>query len=178
VRVALRPAAFVEGSVRLESGLPVADLPLSLQPLAGGDPLETHSDANGAYLFEQVPDGEYRLFAGHPSSPVAPALDLAVVAPSLHPPAILVPPLGEIALTVVGSDGLPVAGAQVEGWGSEGGYVDERTDAAGQALARFLPAGRISMRVIEGEGAQRRRGRGSLDLAAGASESLEIRLSP
>jgi len=178
VRVGLRPAAFVEGLVAGPEGEPVGDLPMELHALAGGEPLQTHTDARGAYLFESVPDGEYRLFAGHPTSPLAEGLDLAVTPPSLHVPRISVPRLGELVLTVVDALDLPVAEARIEGWGSQGGHVDVTTDALGQARARFLPAGRITLNVSAGEGPARRTGRETVELAAGATRKIAIRLAP
>jgi hypothetical protein len=178
VHVALQPAAFVEGLVEDATGAPVADLPLHLHLLAGGEQRTTHSDARGAYLFEDVPDGEYRLFAGHPMSPVVPALDLAVSPPSLHVPRIVLPPLGEIRALVVDADGLPVAEARVEGWGANGGRVEVRTDAQGEALQRFLPAGRYNLRAWAGVGPARRTGRSVFELTAGGTHKLRIQLDP
>jgi hypothetical protein len=176
LQVALRPSAYVEGLVERQDGAPVEGLPLTLKPMAGGESRVTVTDARGAYLFEVVPDGEYRLFAGHPMSPVAPALDLQVVPPSLHVPRIEVPPLGELTISVVDDQGLPVEGAEVGGWGSHGGRVDVTTDAAGQGHVRFLPAGRYTLRAWAGEGPERRTGRAPVDLPSGGSERVVIRL--
>jgi hypothetical protein len=178
LRVSLRPSAYVEGLVEGPDGAPVPGLPLTLKPMKGGEALTTVTDARGAYLFEVVPDGAWRLFAGHPMSPVAPALDLQVLPPSLHVPRIEVPPLGELAVSVVDEAGLPVEGAEVGGWGSHGGRADVVTDAVGEGLVRFLPAGTYTLRAWAGEGTARRTGRGSVELPSGGSAALVIRLDP
>ncbi len=178
VHIALRPAAFVEGWVEDADGAPVEGVTMLLVPLAGGATRTTATDVRGGYRFENVPDGEHRLSAGRAPSPLAEPLDLAVSPPSVSVPRIVVPLLGELEIAVLDSAGSPVSGVTLEGWGSGGGTVDATTDVQGRALARHLPAGRITVNAWIGEGDARRIGRGVALLDAGAHAPLEIRLVP
>jgi Carboxypeptidase regulatory-like domain len=178
VHVALRPAAFVEGWVEDADGAPVEGVTMVLDPLAGGATRTARTDVRGGYRFENVPDGEHRLSAGRVPSPLAEPLDLAVSPPSVSVPRIVVPRLGELEIAVLDSAGSPVAGVTLEGWGSGGGTVDATTDVQGVALARHLPAGRITVNAWIGEGDARRIGRGVAELDAGARAALEIHLVP
>jgi hypothetical protein len=178
VHVALRPAAFVEGWVEDAAGAPVEGLPMVLEPLAGGEARSALTDARGGYRFDNVPDGEHRLSAGRPPSPLAAPLELAVLPPSLSVPRIVVPALGELEILVLDAFGQPVAGATVEGWGSGGGTVRETTDRMGSARARHLPAGRITLNAWSGEGEARRIGRATVELASAASARVEVHLAP
>jgi hypothetical protein len=178
VHVALRPAAFVEGWVEQSDGEPVDGLALQLEPLAGGATRTAVTDARGGYRFENVPDGEHRLSAGRAPSPLAEPLQLLVSPPSLSVPRIVVPLLGELEIAVLDAAGQPVAGVAVEGWGSGGGTVSATSDRLGAALARHLPAGRITLNAALGEGAQRRVGRAVVELEPGERGRVEIRLVP
>jgi len=178
VHLALRQAAFVEGWVEDAAGAPVEGVTLVLEPLAGGETRTTLTDVRGGYRFENVPDGDHRLSAGRAPSPLAQPLELAVSPPSVSVPRIVVPLLYELEIAVLDSAENPVAGVALDGWGSGGGTVSATTDARGTALARHLPAGRITVNASIGEGAAQRSGRGVVEIAAGASARLEIHLAP
>lgn len=178
VHVALRPAAFVEGWVEDAEGAPVEGLTMVLEPLADGETRSVATAARGGYRFENVPDGEHRLSAGGPPNPLAPPLELLVSPPSVSVPRIVVPVLSELEISVLDAFGQPVAGATVEGWGSGGGSVSVTTDRLGLALARHLAAGRVTLNASIGEGAERRIGRATVELAAAARASVEVRLAP
>ncbi len=173
VHVTLAPAAFVTGRVVDAQGAGVAGLEVLLEPRSGAQPLRATTGSSGAYLFELVPDGEYRLLAADLHAPIAPARELVVGPPSLHVPELQVPLLSTLALQVVDAGG-PVAGARLEGWGSQGGRISAVTDAGGLAQARFLPPGRYAVRASAPEGAPERSALIRIELPRIGNEALVL----
>ena len=169
----LVPAGYLTGRVVDGSGADVDGVPMVLEPFEGGVRRTTHTDPAGVFLFENVLDGEYRLFAGVPESPIAPARDLAFRAPSLNMPVLELPALGEIDILVLDVGDLPVAGLQVTGYGKQGGRIDVTTDDRGQATARFLPEGWFTLLAQHGDG---ERTRARAEVHAGEACEVVIRL--
>ncbi len=174
VHLALSPAAFVSGRVVDAEGAAVAGLEVLLEPEGGGERRSATTGPSGAYLFELVPDGSYRLLAGDPHAPIAPARELLVGPPSLHMPDLVVPVLSVLQIRVVDRDSRPVPGARVEGWGSQGGRISAVTDERGLARASFLPAGRYSIRASAPAGAPPLGGHTRIELPRDGSEELVV----
>jgi len=144
------PLAFVEGRVLDDEGVGVSGLPVFLRAIAGGavrESIETRADGTGHYVFERVPDGDYLLEFGFCDASLVPALELDVVAPSLHLPVQRVPRLYELELDVLERDAGPLEGAHVRGWCSGGGRIDCTSDALGVARQPWIPAGRVTVSV-------------------------------
>lgn len=171
----LVPLAFVEGRVVDAEGVAVAGLPMILRAREGA-PLVTHTDGAGLYLFERVPDGDYRLETGFRDAPLAEPLELAVVSPSLHVAPIEVPLLFELVAEVRDADGQELAGARVRGWCTRGGRIDALTDVRGLARQPFIPAGRVTLEASHPERPHAGFARVHLDFPAAGAAVLAIRL--
>ena len=167
----LKPAGFLTGRVLDAEGGDVPGVSVVLEALASGTRRTALTDPAGAYLFEGVLDGEYRLFAGVPESPLAPARELAFTAPSLTMPDIELPVLGQLELLVLEPGDLPAPDLHVTGYGKQGGRIDVTTDEHGEAVARFLPAGWFTVLAHHGDGG---RTRVRVELEPGQSRSVVI----
>lgn len=172
----LVPLAFVAGRVVDADGVRVGGLPVFLRPDGGGPILTQLTDASGDFRFERVPDGEYLLETGFADASLSAPRALDVRSPSLHLPALEVPLLHELAVTVLDADGEPLAGVRVRGWCDRGGRVDALTDAQGIARATWLPAGRLTLDAAHPERLQAGHARVHLDFPPADGEPLRIRL--
>ena len=146
--VLLRTCAYVEGRVLDRQQRAYSDLAVLLAPLAGGEPLETRCDSSGHYLFESVPDGEYRMLLGFADAPLGAPRELSVEPPSLHMPLLEVPELFPLELRVSSPEGGAVEGALVRGWCSNGGRLSVVTDGLGTARVAWMPAGRLTLEAL------------------------------
>ncbi len=153
VILALRvhPLGFITGRVVDSDGRPIDGIDvvlasataMSLQPTAQlREPRVGTCDALGVYLFENVADGDYRIYVGDPELPLGQLADVSFAAPSLHAPDVVVPPLGELEVRVTDRAGRPIAGAVVEGNGLRSGKLRLTTDFDGRARARHCAKGR------------------------------------
>jgi len=169
----LYPAGIVTGRVVDARGMDVEGLELALESPDGARTYTALTDALGVYLFEDVLDGEYRLYTGPVTNPLAEPRELAFKAPTLTMPVLEVPVLGALEVHVLDPAGLDAEGVHVTGWGRQGGRIDVTTDARGRALARFLPAGSYTLSVLHPDlGRSKER----VELSAGETRRLEIRL--
>jgi hypothetical protein len=141
ITITIHPAGFLTGSVSDSSGRPIADIEVLLERRDGGGLRSQRTDGGGSYLFENVLDGEYRLFVGNTTNPSVPPRELAFSAPSLHMPPIVLPPLGEIEICVRDGSGNPLEGVLLRGYGDEGGTIEAKTNRDGIAKASLLPPG-------------------------------------
>jgi hypothetical protein len=57
------PVGVVEGTVTNEIGTPMSEVNIRLRHTMNGAVLQTTSDQTGAYLFKDVPQGRYSLWA-------------------------------------------------------------------------------------------------------------------
>jgi hypothetical protein len=174
VRLEIAPFASVVGRIAARGGWPLAGLPLILE--RGGDPRTTlHAavEPDGAFRFERVIAGGYRLCIGSVDRPLLPRIALDVVAPLLDLGAIELASLGAFEVTVLDREGAPVVGARVRTTGNDGGHAVAITGERGVAVANFLPAGDFRVFAFAAE-----RGRGSAlaRLVPGTTTPLEIRL--
>ena len=142
--IALRvyPLGFVTGRVVDTDGRPIDGIDVVLAARGAQEPRHAASDAKGSYLFEGVPDGDYRIYVGDPDMPLGQLADVSIAAPSMHAPDVVVPPLGELEVRVTDREGRPIAGALVEGNGLLSGKLRLTTDFDGRARARHCCKGR------------------------------------
>jgi len=175
VFLVLAPAGFVTGRVVDVAGADVAGVPLVLEASDSGERRTAFTDPAGVYLFEDVLDGESRLFPGAPESPLSPARELAFRAPSLTMPTFELPVLGELEIQVFERGRIPAAGIRVVGYGRDGGRIDVTTDDRGRARARFLPAGWFTLLAQHGDD-EGGRTRARVELDAGRTAQVEILL--
>lgn len=152
----LKPAGFLTGRVVDGEGNDVAGVPIVLEPFDAGTRRTARTDPAGVYLFEDVLDGEYRLYAGVPESPLVAARELAFSAPSLTMPDFELPLLGELSILVLELGDIPAPAIHITGFGQEGGRIDVTTNDRGEALARFLPPGWFTVLAQHGDGSRTR----------------------
>ena len=176
----LEPAGFLDGNVFDTQGRPAAGLVVSLQDEASSRRLEATVDAAGGYLFPAVPDGEYHIIFGPPTSPLVDGQRLSFRAPSLHFPNTVIPATGTVVFMAQELDGRPVPDARLRGFGSNGGVVDATAGYDGWATVRFLPPGRYRVTATSQlpDGAGRLRGQVTFDLKSTAPDSVYIRMRP
>jgi hypothetical protein len=132
--------AALSGSVRDESGAPVAGLPVFLRDPRGlAATVET--DPDGDFALPPLPGGRYELLLGAQEAPIVASLpvDLAEPVQELEPQ--VVPVLGWVELTVLDGAGRPAPLASFSGSGNRGGLLEGETDAQGRATVRLLPPG-------------------------------------
>jgi hypothetical protein len=173
----LAPSGFIEGRV-LSSGAGIEGVPLALDPvppIAGVPARRAQSGPGGAFLFDDLSDGRYLLIVGEPQSPVIAPRQVDFKRPALHVDDLELPELGELAMVVRDASGRAVPEVELRGYGEKGGHVEARTDARGEAVARFLPEGRYTVIATDPGG---RRAKGRKLLAAGEHGSLELVLAP
>jgi hypothetical protein len=165
VSVGLRASGFVDGSVIDERGRPVEDVLVTLEPAVAGERREVRTGPSGAYLIEDVPDGEYRLLVGPPHAPLAPPVELSFRAPSLNVPEQRIPALASFELATFDENWIPLADVSVSGYGSNGGQLELSTDLTGHAFARHLPPGTYKLVARHSSGQ-----RGKLSIEIGLDE--------
>lgn len=173
VTLAFARAGMIDGLVREASGAPAEDVPVTLEAVLGGDTETVRTDANGMYRLLGVVDGEYRVWVGTPSSPLAPAKELSFRAPSLRVPETKLPALGALELVVIDEgDGYPrAAGARVWGASSTGGAFDVTADAAGAVSLRHLLPGTWRVEASLGT-----RASGSVEFEVAAEQATQSQL--
>jgi len=163
------PTASVAGVVLGPGGEPLSQQIVALSRKEGDrrqGPRSAQTDAEGRFEVEFLEEGEYELIAGHTgpwyrgSAHFAPRVLDGLRVEEGERIADLEFTLGEgcsVQLLVVGSDGLPVAGAWVHARDAAGHeltpYGMGMTDGNGELLCRGLPAGELDLRARE-EGGQ------------------------
>ena len=170
VHVAVHPRGLLDGSVLTESGRPAEDVLVVLELQPSGERFTTYTGPNGAFLFEGLPDGEYRLFVGGVTKPLVEPRELSFRAPSLRVPVQRVPELASLIVNTVDSEGNPVPSVVVQGFSQSGGQIDTVSSEAGVARIPSLRPGtyRLSLR----DEATGRRGRSTIELEGGDEEEV------
>lgn len=147
VNLSLEPNGIVEGSLFRATNLPATGVALRLERLGEGEDLEADVDATGAFRFDAVPNGNWRLVIGPATSPLMPARLLAVEPSGVVLPPITLPPLSSFRIVVFNAEGDRVVGAAVRGSGSKGGVVEGETDEHGVFQTQDTPPGRWRIRI-------------------------------
>ena len=128
-------------------GVPVGDLPVFLEEISNKQVMETLSTASGAWRFEGLRDGRYRVHYGNMERPLIPPRDFTYIAPQRQLEEDEVPTTASVAFWVLDEDGLAVMDARVRGFGRPGGQVVTTSGFDGKAIARFLPGGRYQVKA-------------------------------
>ena len=173
VSIELAPAGFLDGYARDDAGASVEGLVVTLENELTNVRLEATTGGDGAYVFENVLDGLYTIYFGDPESPLIEPGSLTFAAPSMRFPDATVPAAGELVITVRDSMGRAVEGAEVTGFGNNGGRISLTTDFDGRAVAKVLQAGTFRMFASTEDG---RTGRGRVDVKSGATHEFELRV--
>ena len=154
VLLELVPAGTLSGSVKDVSGWPLEDLVVILAAEQGGLERRTYTAPDGSFAFPELLDGSYVLTLGSRINPLVDPIELAFLTPGFTLEPIEVPRLGAARLAVVDPFASPVAEARVTGYGDQGGAIDVKTDAFGEAVAFGLKPGRWTFRCrVEDVGA-------------------------
>lgn len=172
VQIRMTPTGFIDGGVTNTKGEPLEGVRIVLESVRTKLRRETTSDIAGNYLFEDVADGEYRLWFGSPDNPLLPVESLIFKSPSLRFPTREISHDGEVQVVVVDSVGSRVPGATIRGFGTGGGQVEAETDSYGIATLRFLPAGRWRITATR----DLQTGRARFELGPGEQRTVEIPL--
>ncbi len=143
--VPVLPTGSLSGSIQMPAGVPMDGLWVILEHAATGTRRQTWTDGAGGYRFEDVCDGGYILFLGGATAPIRPPLELSFQAPHMTVPTQEFSNLGVLDVRVVDAYGQRVAGATVRGYGDRGGQIVAESDSRGEAVVRFLPAGRYTV---------------------------------
>jgi hypothetical protein len=169
------PAGFNTGSVVPDVGDTVEGFELWLESTPGGARSAARTNAFGAYRFEGVLNGEYRLHLGAPEAPLREPFEIAFQAPTLTMRPIEVPALCELEVVVYDAAGLLVGDALLQGWSTTGGRVEGRTDVRGSFAARLLPPGAYTLIATH---ERLGRGRGRAELVPGRPAQVVLFLGP
>jgi len=173
VTLALRPAGLIDGRVLAADGSPAEGLAVTLEPADTQVRRHASVAANGMFVFREVTDGAYRLWLGPPESPLFPPADIVFQAPSMRLSDRTLPPTGAIDVVTVDARRQPVAGAEITGSGSPRGALRATSDFSGRALVRWLPPGTYQLEAVTADG---RSARGTVEVTAGETSALELRL--
>ena len=174
VTVSIYATGFIDGFVIEEGGRVAEGLQVTLERSATGERRTVATGATGAYLFADVPDGQYRLLFGPPDRPLIPAGELSFRAPSMNYPRREIPPTATAQIRTVDRTGARVPRARVEGFGPEGGSIQVTTDELGLAEVRYLPPGTYQLSARDDSG---RRGKMAAELELGEPADVFIPLS-
>ena len=171
----LEAAGFITGLVLTPEGAPVEGFELWLESSPAGPRAAASTNALGAYRFDGVLNGEYRLHVGAPEAPLREPFEIAFQAPTLTMRPIEVPALCELEVVVFDAAGLVVGDALLQGWCPTGGRVEGRTDVMGRFAERLLPAGSYTLIATH---ERLGRGRGRAQLAPDRPAEVDIFLRP
>jgi hypothetical protein len=171
VTITVSPTGFLHGLVVGEDGSLAPDLTVTLERTATKLRSTTVTGPTGAWRFEDVPDGEYRLYFGAVEAPLLPFDELSFRAPSMHFPLRELPPTAALWIYTVDTAGHRVGGVKVQGFGSAGGRIRGTTDGDGALLVRYLPPGHFNLSARDDAG---RRGKMVADLELGPAQELNI----
>ncbi|MDP6408916.1 MAG: carboxypeptidase-like regulatory domain-containing protein [Planctomycetota bacterium] len=171
VTIDLYPTGFLHGLVRGEDGSLAPELLVTLERNTTRKRRTTLTGPTGTWRFEDVPDGEYRLYLGPVEAPLLPADDLSFRAPSMSFPLRELPATASLMIYTVDTAGRRIGGVKVQGFGSAGGRIRGVTDDRGAFLARYLPPGHFNISARDEEG---RRGKMVSDIDLGPTQELNV----
>lgn len=150
----LAPTGFVDGFVKNRDGRPARELLVTLEPRNGAERLETRTRADGFFLFDDVPDGEYGIYFGPREAPLVEGRELAFRAPSMRYPPVELPPAADVLIHTTDPAGRPLGEVRLTGFGRPSGRLELETDGAGLGWAYNLPPGRYKVAALGPDGVQ------------------------
>ncbi len=134
LRLRLFPAGDLVGRVLEPDGAPVRGLPLFARRKQPELERTSVTDAQGYYVFERLPDGEYKLSVGYRDAALL-ERELSFSAPGFTMPDLTTPRIAALHVRVMDAQNQPVADAKVSLVGLASGAREAMTDING--LARF-----------------------------------------
>ncbi|MDZ4773901.1 MAG: carboxypeptidase-like regulatory domain-containing protein [Planctomycetota bacterium] len=158
-----KPSGFIEGRVVSAVGTPADGVAIVLEEVATKLRRTQSADANGAFSFHDVLDGEYKLYVGSAETPLVKPGDIQFRAPSLRFKDVTLPATGTLLVETRSENGAPLSDVEVSGFGTQGGAFRVKTDFQGRARVAWLPPGDYR---IEGKSDDERRGRVTLAVDA------------
>lgn len=148
----LVPAGNLSGRVVDPDGTPVSGLPLIARRRQPALEREAVTDAQGYYVFERLPDGDYVLAVGYRDAALI-ERELSFAAPGFTMPDLETPRIAALHVRVTDAQNQPVEGAKVSLLGLLSGAREARTDANGLARLEHCVGGNASV-YVEAEGHQ------------------------
>ncbi len=148
----ISPMGSLDGFVVRADGGPAEELRVELAERDGDGRLETRTRRDGYYLFEDVPDGEYRIGFGPLQAPLLPEREVAFLAPSLRFPKVELPPTADVLIHTTNTQGRAIGEITLTGFGRPAGRLETTSDLSGNAWARNLPPGRYRVSASGDEG--------------------------
>lgn len=173
--IVLTRTGFVVGSLVDVDGRPAEGVHVTLESSTTRARKTDVTDPSGSYRFDDVADGEYKLYVGRPESPLLPPDSLVFQAPAMHFPSRTLPASGIARIFTRDEVGRPIADVAITGFASPAGTVDARSDAGGSAVVRHLPTGRYRLHARHEDG---RSGTALVEVVAGETVVVDIRLAP
>ncbi len=146
------PTGYLDGYVVNEDGRPAQDLRVELAQAYGEGRRITQTRADGSYLIEDIPDGDYTLSFGPQERPLLPSRDLQFSAPGMHFSKVVLPPTSDIQFWTVDIFGKAIPDVTVRGFSRPGGRIEVVTDGRGHGWARNVPPGKYTLTSQDEEG--------------------------
>jgi hypothetical protein len=164
---------LIDGRVFAADGGPADGLDVWLEAKATQVRAHTTVGAGGVFRFDDVVDGEYRLWFGAPEVPLVTQVELDFRAPTLRIADRTLPPTGALEIASVDERGLPVGDVEVTGSGTPRGALRVTTGAHGRAEARWLMPGSYRLEARSADG---RVARETLKVTAGERRFAVLRM--
>lgn len=181
IELVLAPATPIEGQVVDPWGAPVVGIEVWFTPAfqrAGSNServpmtVGTVTDVLGTFHSPPLVPGQWNVLAGPRAHPLARQNDVAVASAVVRLDSLRLPQTFALTIAVRDQNGGRVAGARVTGNGTNGGEFDIVTDAAGEAHADGLPAGRFR---VFADGAARGRTNRVVEVPSETRVDLDLR---
>jgi len=142
VEFELTYAGSVQGRLVDARARPLSGVAVRVGNPPGQPFVEVRCDEQGRFVCSELVPGSFALFAGPVNDPILRQDAIEHRGTQTDLGTLVIEGLGDLQVTVLDGNGLPVEGARV--WdGDTLGHVDQRTDVHGRALARFVPARQV-----------------------------------
>ncbi len=142
----LLPAGTAEGMVRDTDGVGVANLPVFIENQHDRGRQNTRTNGSGYWQIDEVVEGPYVLSLGNLDRPLIAPVPFGMVGARYAHPDQEIPLTRSIQVRVVDEQGVPVANAQLRGYGRPAGVIEATSEVDGTAQATFLPSGEYTLR--------------------------------
>lgn len=155
----LSRGAYIQGIVRDQEGTGVQGIEVRLEPEQLDDPTKApgarlkFTQADGSYLFSNLPAGRYQVRLGNVGLADQHAQYLYIGAGSKYPAAdFVIPELNTVAVAVRTAGGEPIKGAHVRllSDSAAGGMFRGESQGDGTARIEYVPAGSYRVKVWRG----------------------------
>ncbi|MGZ4843338.1 MAG: beta strand repeat-containing protein [Candidatus Angelobacter sp.] len=149
--ISIQPTGTVTGTVLSASGVPEANVAVSLQGFTtfGFFERDLRTDANGQFTFFDIPAGLFTLKAFEPNTGAPTSVQISVVADQTTTQNITLIGLGTVQVQVNFASGTPAANSQVDIFEPSRGFFAFAgfTDASGRMTIANVPVGTFTVRA-------------------------------